>query len=59
MTTNFDRRNFLKISAAATAATSLSLPSFAAAGGKSAKALMGKPVPKYNSWKDIYVKQWT
>ena len=57
MSTNFDRRNFLKISAGATAG--LAASSFAAAGGAPVKSLLGKPVPAYTGWKDLYRQQWT
>ena len=57
MSTNFDRRNFLKLSSGAGAG--MALHSFAAVGGQPAKALLGKPVPAYSDWKDVYRKQWT
>lgn len=57
MSTNFDRRNFLKISAGASAG--LAMHSFAAAGGAPARTLLGKPVPAYTGWKDVYRQQWT
>lgn len=57
MSTNFDRRNFLKISAGTTAG--LTATSFAAAGNAPLKALLGQPLPAYSGWKDVYRKQWT
>lgn len=57
MSMNFDRRSFLKLSVGASAG--VALQSFAAAGGQPAKTLLGKPVPAYTDWKDIYRQQWT
>ena len=57
MTTNLDRRAFLKMSAGA--AAGLSISSFAAVGGGSAMNLLSKPIPAYTSWKDVFRKQWT
>jgi len=54
MSVNFDRRGFLKGSAAA--AGGLALPSFVV---QAADVAAGKSVPKYGSWKDVYKQQWT
>ncbi len=54
MTVNFDRRGFLKGTAAATGG--LALPSFLV---QAAEIATGKTVPNYASWKDVYKQQWT
>jgi anaerobic selenocysteine-containing dehydrogenase len=54
MTVNFDRRGFLKSSAAATGG--LMLPSFVV---EAAELTAAGKVPSYASWKDVYRSQWT
>ncbi|NMG55175.1 molybdopterin-dependent oxidoreductase [Aromatoleum aromaticum] len=54
MSVNFDRRNFLKGSAATVGG--LSLPSFIV---EAAEVVGGKSVPVFTSWKDVYRAQWT
>lgn len=57
MSVNFDRRNFLKGTAAVTG--SLAVPSFVAQAAESVAALGKTAVPAYGSWKDVYRSQWT
>ena len=54
MSVNFDRRGFLKGSAAATGG--LMLPSFVV---EAAELTAAGKVPAYASWKDVYRNQWT
>jgi DMSO reductase family type II enzyme molybdopterin subunit len=54
MSVNFDRRSFLKGSAAV--AGGLTLPNFVV---HAADVASGKSIPIYNSWKDVYRGQWT
>lgn len=54
MSVDFDRRSFLKASAAV--GGGLALPSFVAS---AAGVLAGARIPAYGSWKDIYRAQWT
>ena len=52
MSVNFDRRSFLKGSAAT--AGGLMLPSFTI---QAAEIVGGKSIPHYSSWKDVYKSQ--
>lgn len=57
MSVNFDRRNFLKGTAAVTG--SLAVPSFVAHAAENVAALTKKVTSTYGSWKDVYRSQWT
>lgn len=57
MSVDFNRRNFLKTTAAA--GITLSLPSFTARAAETFEALSEARIPAYNSWQDIYREQWT
>jgi hypothetical protein len=54
MSVNFDRRSFLKGSAAVSGG--LALPNFVV---QAAEVASGKKIPVYGTWKDIYKSQWT